>query len=221
MNYVQNEWRRILRKCDRHGIQKAKMFFQSKLRKNDYPEKLVKRWTSNVSRDILHRNNSNGNNDKSFYLSIPFVNDGINKKIMRSLQPLGLKIRLSHKNYKLKSWLKAINNQPKLSCSLANCKLKDKNCLKSMVVYKCTCKCGANYIGSTERHLHVRIKEHFSLHNSAIYQHRLDCDNEWFTQILTHGNDLTDLRLKEAILIKKQRPSLNRKEEYVHFNLVV
>jgi hypothetical protein len=38
---------------------------------------------------------------------------------------------------------------------------KIKNVMEqSMVVYSFTCKCGAEYIGKTERILHYRVKEH-------------------------------------------------------------
>jgi hypothetical protein len=47
------------------------------------------------------------------------------------------------------------------------------------------------------------------------------CDEKWTTKIIANGKDLTDLRMKEAILINQHHPSLNRKEEVNHFNLVV
>jgi hypothetical protein len=215
-HYVQNEWMRILRKSDKHDVKRAKKTLEEKLLANNYPQQLINKWTLSTT-----QRNRSQMNSKIFYLSIPYINDGINNMIKRSLRPLGLNIRLSHKNRKLKSWIKASTNQPIINCSLANCRLKNEHCLKSMVIYECKCTCGDTYIGSTERQLHIRIKEHFTLHNSAMFQHRLTCDNKWHTSILANGIDITDLRIKEAILIKQRHPSLNRKEELRFFNLVV
>jgi hypothetical protein len=45
---------------------------------------------------------------------------------------------------------------------------KIKNVMEqSMVEYSFTCKCGAEYIGKTERILHYRVKEHANLDSAA------------------------------------------------------
>jgi predicted GIY-YIG superfamily endonuclease len=218
-NFAINEWNRILRKCkNARQVKKNRLIFISKMVSNGYPMNMIKKWTKTSKPTVCHTNNSN---DGIFYLSIPYVNDGVNKAIRKSLAPLGLNIRLSHKSYKLMSWLKPVFKNVNNKCSLTRCKLRNKDCLKSMVVYECKCVCGASYIGSTERALHIRVKEHHSLHNSAMFQHRLLCDGVWTTRIIANGKDLTDLRLKEAILINQRHPSLNKKEEVKHFELVV
>ena len=44
--------------------------------------------------------------------------------------------------------------------------------LKSHVIYQLTCPaCNAEYIGKTDRCLRVRLDEHSSDHNSAMFQH--------------------------------------------------
>ena len=44
--------------------------------------------------------------------------------------------------------------------------------LKSHVIYKLTCPaCNAEYMGKTDRCLSVRLDEHTSDHNSAMFQH--------------------------------------------------
>jgi hypothetical protein len=218
-NFALNEWSRIKRRCNNaRDIKASKNNFISKMIMNGYPSNLIKKWIKSSKNGASH----NGRIEQEiFYLSVPFINDGINKLLKKSLSHLGLKIRLSHKSQRLISWLKPNFKKLNNKCSLANCKLNNKACSRTMVVYQCKCTCGATYIGSTERQLHIRIKEHYSLHSSALFQHRLLCNGTLSTTILSNSRDLTDLRLREAILINSLHPSLNRKEEVQPFHLVV
>ena len=93
------------------------------------------------------------------------------------------------------------------------------------VVYKYTCgRCNSTYYGETDRHLKVRSGEHIGISpltfkktkpskESAIRDHLLNCNNipsfEEFT-ILTNGNNKFDLEIKENLLIKRDRPILNK-----------
>ena len=95
----------------------------------------------------------------------------------------------------------------------------------SGVVYKYTCgRCNSTYYGETDRHLKVRSGEHIGISpltfkktkpskESAIRDHLLNCNNipsfEEFT-ILTNGNNKFDLEIKESLLIKRDRPILNK-----------
>ena len=218
--FVQNEWNRILVRCDdRREVKKSRKVFLAKLSNNDYPSHLVKQWT----KSFIKQPQRVYDDKKIFYMSVPFINDNVNNMVKRSLRHLGITVRLSHKSNKLQSRILPAFKKLPQKCKLANCLLKDHNCFKSMVVYEWKCQCGETYIGSTERHLHIRIKEHCLIQqNSAVFLHRLGCVNgKWTTRILANGVDITDLRLKEAILISNLHPSLNRKEECSHFNLVV
>ena len=85
----------------------------------------------------------------------------------------------------------------------------------------------SNYYGGTDRHLKVRSREHIGISpywdtywnktkpskESAICDHLLNCNNipsfEEFT-ILTNGNNKFDLEIKESLLIKRDRPILNK-----------
>jgi hypothetical protein len=87
-------------------------------------------------------------------------------------------------------------------------------CLRYNVVYKLTCgTCNAFYISSTSRELHTRVKEHNTRSQSMIYQHRLSCHGVWATAVLAQAKDLVDLRLREAVLIRKFTPPLNNRDE--------
>ena len=87
---------------------------------------------------------------------------------------------------------------------------------KCSVVYYVKCEqCKHDYIGETGRPLDIRLKEHVTKSNSAIYEHcthtghKIEPDN---TKILTTEDSHIKRRVKEAINIKQRRPSLNRDE---------
>ena len=95
----------------------------------------------------------------------------------------------------------------------------------SGVVYKYTCgRCNSAYYGETDRHLKVRLGEHIGISpltfkktksskESTIHDHLLNCNNilsfEEFT-ILTNRNNKFNLEIKESLLIKGDRPILNK-----------
>ena len=97
--------------------------------------------------------------------------------------------------------------------------------LVSGVVYKYTCgTCTSSYYGETDRHLKVRCGEHIwispltsqkikPLKESAICDHLLICNNvpsfDEFS-ILAHGNNRFVLEIKESLLIKRDKPVLNK-----------
>ena len=97
-------------------------------------------------------------------------------------------------------------------------KIKDStpDLLMSKVIYQFQCPCDEDqsYIGKTKRHLNVRIREHITIPNSAIYNHSSSChckpsaDN---FKILSKGNSEFEINIKEALLIKQLTPKLNTK----------
>ena len=89
--------------------------------------------------------------------------------------------------------------------------------LRARVVYKFQSSCDGNmsYIGKTKRHLTIRSAEHLS-QRPAIFDHLKECKTckasaslKSFTVLHTAQNDI-ELRIKEALYIKKQQPPLNR-----------
>ena len=95
----------------------------------------------------------------------------------------------------------------------------------SGVVYKYTCgRCNSVRYGETDRHLKVRSGEHIGISplkfrkvkpskESAICEHLLNCNNissfDEFT-ILAYGHHKYILKIKESLLIKRDRPVLNK-----------
>ena len=97
--------------------------------------------------------------------------------------------------------------------------------LVSGVVYKYTRgRCSSSYYGETDRHLKVRSGEHIGISpltfrkvkpskESAIRDHLLNCNNipsfDEFT-ILAYGHHKYILEIKESLLIKRDRPVVNK-----------
>ena len=97
--------------------------------------------------------------------------------------------------------------------------------LVSGVVYKYTCgRCNSSYYDKTDRHLKVRSVKHIGISpltfrkvkpskESAIRDHLLNCNNilsfDEFT-ILAYGLHKYILEIKESLLIKRDRPVLNK-----------
>ena len=100
--------------------------------------------------------------------------------------------------------------------------------LRSNVVYKYSCgRCNATYYGETCRHFNVRVGEHSGISpltgkkskarkTTAVKDHMLFCDHivslDDF-KILTSSNSEFHLKIKESLLISRDKPELNRNEK--------
>ena len=104
-----------------------------------------------------------------------------------------------------------------------------KDCLPfdlvSREVYKYTCgRCNSSYYGETDRHLKVSSRRQFGIslltfrkvkpsNKNAIRDHLLNCNNipsfDEFT-ILSYGHHKYILEIKERLLIRRDRPVLNK-----------
>ena len=84
--------------------------------------------------------------------------------------------------------------------------------------YRLVClKCHNLYIGSTIRHLHIIIKEHFNARASSFHRHLIkykNNDRNFFIKIeAIVRNVVRNIRVKEALLITKLHPQINRRLE--------
>ena len=84
------------------------------------------------------------------------------------------------------------------------------------LIYKITCDdCNHNYIGETARPLGVRFKEHTSRQNtnSPLKDHLMECGHTCTLEsakILDKEENWFRRRVKEALHIRRERPTLNR-----------
>ena len=73
-------------------------------------------------------------------------------------------------------------------------------------VYQLTCSsCDQQYIGSTTRFIHDRVKEHLNNKNSSVKKHIYSCKNKDYkgieVKIIMSENDPANLRLYGAFYI--------------------
>ena len=157
--------------------------------------------------------------DGMFYMEFPFINDVIHRKVKHIFKSANLPVQIYSKNRNLRSMLQNKGCAGKM-CTMKDCPLQNKLCDVKNCVYLMICNtCQSEYVGSTKRALHQRIKEHMTSPRSSVFQHYTDCRGSFQTKILTRDNNISRLRLKEGIFIKKLMPHINSKserEEFLH-----
>ena len=136
------------------------------------------------------------------------------KRLINKLAKSVNKVRFSFDTFKIGSMFSA----------------KDRlvNAMKSFVVYRFSCPgCNARYIGETTRHLNKRIEEHFTNKSSHIFMHlqksqncKQICNNECF-KIIDCANSAFALKVKEAMHIGWEKPSLNVQQMTVQVTITV
>ena len=175
------------------------------LMQNSFPNKFI-------DEQIQKTNNSNSDNGKNaednfHYFTIPYirkVSEKFSKKIRAIFEDIGVKIRMAYNTQKVGKYFS----------------LKDSvnDMYQSCVVYKFKCPGDLDnqYIGETERQLFVRIKEHATPSNSAVFRHIENCKfckncNNIFDcfNIVKKCISYNELLSTEALFIKKLQPNLN------------
>ena len=111
--------------------------------------------------------------------------------------------------------------------------------LHSKILYRFTCNgCNSIYLGKTKRHFLVRVFEHLGTslltgnqytynpnnkNNSGILDHLHEKDGCNGTldnfEIIGKANNDFFLRIKESLLIKKDKPTINSKEKSIPLHL--
>ena len=106
--------------------------------------------------------------------------------------------------------------------------------LRSHVVYKFLCSnCNITYYGETERHLNVRSREHLSLSaitgkrinknkklavkNHCLFSNRVGSFEDF--SILTYESNSFKLFIKEALLVSRDKPLLNKQVKPIPLQL--
>ena len=161
-----------------------------------------------------------GPNKKVYRLQIPFIDDRTEKKLQEAIIKSGFNVQLTRKNRTLRQ---ALAKGKIKGCRLGSkCPVGNTDiCCLRRVVYKIVCSCKETYIGSTVRELHDRVNEHYKDAGSTVGAHKRACHGALSIKILARGKDRVDLQIKEAIHIKKQNPSLNSKQELVHWEKLI
>ena len=192
---------------------------------NGYPRSFIQSITSETAQQQQQQHvSATRNHNEWLYLRVPYVSDAIDRKLTRVFKNEVFPVRIVHKSTSLRQVLcKKEDKQP--NCSRLNCKTSlQKICFRKNVVYKIICnRCRNRYIGSTIRHLHDRIKEHMTQSASSVFSHLRACQQDNIdifnvtVEIITTENDPVNLRLKEAMHIRKEKPQINTREECVNY----
>ena len=86
--------------------------------------------------------------------------------------------------------------------------------------FTCNC-CDQQYIVSTTRFIHDRVREHLNKENSSVKKYIYSCQNKDYKgidiKIIMGENDPANLRLYEAFYISKCKPTLNSQEKCPEF----
>ena len=171
------------------------------------------------------KSNRHNNSDTTdwLYLKLPFISEQIDRKISTIFRNENLKVRITHRSHNLRHalWTPKANAE----CKRQRCPIAHTgNCFKRNCIYKILCTiCNEFYIGSTIRHLHDRIKEHFNSSNSSVYKHIITCHNKpnsskTIISIIARESDPVNLRLNEAFYIRKLQPTINSRAELTELN---
>ena len=103
------------------------------------------------------------------------------------------------------------------------------NGLRSCVVYKFLCEgCAACYVGEITRHFNTRVREHLETDRAShIFKHlesslacRSACSRDNFA-IIDEASSRFALKIKEALHIFWDKPTLNAQVKHVKLNLSV
>jgi hypothetical protein len=190
---------------------------RSMLLRNAYPSFLLDRIVKNAVSSFLNPNVKFGPQKERLYIGLPFLGKSTDslrksiKEICNQFIPNKDIIIYFKPGRRVSNFFRVKDITPFE--------------LRSRVVYEFSCVgCQANYVGQTTRHLRHRIAEHEgvshltgkvmkSQSHSSIRDHSLlcngcNCSTSNF-KILSTGKSDLELLIKERLLIKDRKPSLN------------
>ena len=204
------------------NVASNKAAFEEKLRSNGYSEDDIKACSRERRRPNRRRERSTGT---VHYMHLPFLGEGAERKIRRAFLKEGVNIRLVRRSTTILDVVRP--RQPEVrKCKWDSCPTKEAStCFVRNCVYEITCQpCGRRYVGSTIRPLHERIHEHTtSGRGSTINDHLTTCGGGTArvqVKIVARERDEVNTRIREAIVIKRNRPDLNTQEDSELVDLV-
>ena len=163
LNFIRNERKCIEDRCSSHiSATQRPNAFDDILRLNSYPEKSIEQTKQNPQR------NPQPANSEWSYLKIPYISERLNHMITNIFKKENILVRIAHKSYTLRQ---AVSHTPKgRKCTRDKCPIFNTGlCLRRNAVYQLTCnRCDQQYVGSTTRFIHDRVKEHLNHENSSM-----------------------------------------------------
>jgi hypothetical protein len=193
---------------------------KSLLTKNSFPAEFVDKLVS-IFLNRMHSKNKNANDntdkEKPTICVLPFLGTYTKRLERRIKQTIRQHMPSLHIRFIYRS-------SARLS-SLFTFKDKIPQYLASGIVYKYTCSgCNSTYIGETTRHAKKRFSEHMGISaltgkimatpmRTAVSDHNIICraKMQWkdFTIIGRENESELNLRIKESLFCRRDRPRLN------------
>ena len=194
------------------------------LRRNLFPENLINKYISKYIQTAVKGGKTQPysgvepQETPKFFFKIPYVGHfsvtaqwSIRKLANRLCKPIDL--RLVFTTFKVRN--------------LFNVKDAVPEGLRTRVVYKFSCaSCNACYVGETSRHFSTRVREHLlSDRSSNVFRHlqgsefcRASCTPDCF-EILDSAATKYQVKLKESMFIKWEKPDLNQQVKHINLTL--
>ena len=194
------------------------------LRKNLYPDHVLNRLLHRyVTKAVVGNDTRPSTGDvkqelPKHYFKIPYIGhfsgvaqQRVRKLINRFCKPIDIKFVYS--TFKIKNLFNVKDSLP------------DR--LRARIVYKFSCaSCNACYVGETSRHFSTRVHEHLSSDRSShVYKHlqasescRTSCNLDCF-KILDSAPTKYQVKLKESMYIKWEKPDLNQQVKHINLTL--
>ena len=217
-NFIRNERKRIEDRCSTQTTTtKHQNAFDDILRLNGYPENSIHL----AKCPLNNQRDARPTNAEWSYFKIPYISERLNHRVTNIFRKENIPVRVAHRSYTLRRALS--HNTTERTCTRDKCPISNTNlCSQRNSVYQITCNnCNEQYIGSTTRFIHDRVREHLNNENSSVKKHISQCQNEDYKGIeiksIGRENDPANLRLLEAFYIKKYKPTLNSREECSEF----
>ena len=217
-NFIRNERKRIEDRCSTQTTTtKHQNAFDDIFRLNGYPENSIHL----AKCPLNNQRDARPTNAEWSYFKIPYISERLNHRVTNIFRKENIPVRVAHRSYTLRRALS--HNTTERTCTRDKCPISNTNlCLQRNSVYQITCNnCNEQYIGSTTRFIHDRVREHLNNENSSVKKHISQCQNEDYKGIeiksIGRENDPANLRLLEAFYINKYKPTLNSREECSEF----
>ena len=174
----------------------------------------------------------------------PIIRDTIEKIVLKTGkkdeddQQDSYRIKLQYRGFTTEQFVKRLKESgapiqvvltvQKIKSALPSLKSTVPKMLKSNVVYQIKCpRCNACYVGKTSRHLTERIREHKSKSNGPVRKHLMKCGvdkdevDENTSILATALENAFQLSILEALFIRELKPSMNTKDEFRDYELVL
>ena len=201
LNFIRNERKRIKDRCSSNISTKQHLkTFDGILHLNGYPEKSIEQTKRPLNpQQTLNLPKQNG------HTLIPYISERLNHRITNNFRKENIPVRIAHKSYTLRQALSHTSKECK--CTRDKCPISNPGlCLRRNAVYQLTCNsCDQQYIRSTTRFIHDRVREHLNNENSSVKKHIYSCQNKDYkgidVKIIMSENDHANLRLYEAFYI--------------------